>query len=384
MIIYIDSNIFYDDPYLAKPSFSVLLEKVKDRNGSIKMSEVVYFETLNNLLSKNINDAREGLKKPDRQLTKYLAGSGLEEKYRLPILDDEEIKNSFQKRYQDLTNEGVLELINHDSIDKDYLMNDIMYRALNCIRPFSKGKEEFKDTIIWHTIIEDIKKNGYKKCFFISSNNSDFFNKVSVDNNINEVLFHKDLLKDIPTDVDLIPFQNLKDMIDEIERLSEILDDDSSMVLGLEGVVKDIDHGAQSVDLDEEFVMHIVQDNLYEDLETIFIHLFKRHDGEFESYFPLIAKEVHYISDIDQFYDAVFMKVNKISNITAYKIKDSIKVICAAHVTAVMNFLNTIGDYSEQDYEENEFIASVSFSIDNDQHITDFDTSGISHSRLRY
>lgn len=383
MIIYIDSNIFFDDPYLAKGNFSVLLEKVKERNGLIKMSEIVYSETLNNLLSKRIKEAREGLQKSDRLITKYLAGSGLEEKYRLPLIDDEEIKQSFQKRYTNLTDEGGFEIINHDSIDKDYLMKDLMNRALNDIRPFSKGKEEFKDTIIWHTIIEDIKKNNYKKCFFISSNDSDFFNKDSKDNNINKE-FHKDLLKDIPTDVDLVPFRSLKDMIDEIERSFDISDDGSSIVLGSDGVVKDVDHGDKPIEVDKEFVKYVVEFNLYQDLEIFFQHLFQRHDGSFELYFPLIAKEVHYISDIYEFYDEVDMRINKISNISAYKIKDSIKILCTAHVTGILDYVDSWGDYTEQDYEENEFIVSVSFSVDKDKNISDFDTSDIRHKKTRY
>lgn len=374
MIIYIDSNIFYDDPFLAKTSFSVLLDKLKERNGLIKMSEVVYSETLNNLLSKNIDVAREGLQKSGRQLTKYLAGSGLEEKYRLPLIDDEEIRNSFYKRYKDLTTEGVLEIINHDSIDKDYLMNDILNRALNCIRPFSKGKEEFKDTIIWHTIIEDIKKHNYKRCYFISGNNSDFFNKESDGKKIKKEL-HKDLLNDIPIDVDLVSFQSLKEMIDEIKRLSEILDNDSSAVLGVEGVVKAIDDRDQSIEIDKKFVENVVNMHIIDDLKIMFIQLFEAHDGAFEAYFPLVAKEVNYISDIDEFFEEVIMKVNKISNITAYEIEDSTKVFCDVHVTAVLGFIDSRGNYTEQDYEENEFIVLVSFSVDDEQYIIDFDTS---------
>ncbi|WP_214846359.1 PIN domain-containing protein [Exiguobacterium sp. S90] len=375
MIIYIDSNIFFDDPYLAKTSFSVLLAKVKEKNGLIKMSEVVYSETLNNLLSKNIVVARDGIQKSDRQLTKYLAGSGLEEKYRLPLINDEEISESFHKRYKDLTNDGVLEIINHDSIDKDYLIKDIMHRALHCIRPFSKGKEEFKDTMIWHTIIEDIKKNGYKKCFFISGNNSDFFNKESDDKNINKE-FHKDLLKDIPTDVDLVPFQSLKDIIDEIERSSEKLDNTSSMASSLKLVRKEIAHDDQ-VDIDEEFVKFVLENNIYYELESFFQHVYKLHDGTFEVYFPLMTKELNYISDIEEFYENVLMKVNKLSNISAYKIEDSIKVFCTAHVTAVLDFIDIRGKYSEQDYEENEFIISVTFSVDDNHGLTDFDISEV-------
>lgn len=382
MIIYIDSNIFFDDPYLAKTSFSVLLAKVKERNGLIKMSEVVYSETLNNLLSKNISVAREGLQKSGRQITKYLAGSDLEEKYRLPLIDDEEISNSFHKRYKNLTTDGVLEIINHDSIDKDYLVKDIMYRALNCIRPFSKGKEEFKDTIIWHTIIEDIKKHGYKKCFFISGNNSDFFNKESDGKNINKE-FHNDLLKDIPTGVDLVPFQSLKDMIDEIERSSEKLDNDSSLVSSLKVVRKEIDHNDQ-IDIDEEFVRYVVDFSIDDELESFFQHIYKLRDGTFEVYFPLISKELNYISDIEEFYENVLMKVNKLSNISAYKIEDSIKVFCTAHVTAILDYIDIKGNYSEQDYEENEFIVSVTFSVDDDYKVTDFDITDVRYKRIRH
>lgn len=381
MIVYIDSNIFFDDPYLVKPSFSVVLEKVRDSNGVIKMPEVVYSETLNNLLSKNISEARNGLRKPDKQITKYLAGSGLEEKYKLPILDDNEIKLSFENRYQELTTEGVLEIINHNTIDKDYLLKDLMDRALNCIRPFSVSKEEFKDTIIWHTVIEDIKQNKYTKCFFISNNNSDFFEEKSVDNKIKVASFHEDLLKDIPEDVQLLPFRSLKDMIEEIEELSEASSDDSLTSVGSDGIVNTTDHGAQAMHLEEEDIRNIIERRIHEEMQMYFVEMSKTVDGRFKSYFPLIALGVNYISNVEELYKEVLLKINRITNISAFKIKNSIKVICSVHLVAIMDFLDFMGDYTLRDYEENEFMASVSFSIDNDNQITDFDISGISSNR---
>lgn len=376
MIFYIDSNIFFDDPYLVKPSFSVILETVRDSKGSIRMPEVVYSETLNNLLTKNISEARNNLRKPEKQLTKYLAGSGLEEKYKLPILDDKEITTSFQNRYDELIKEGVLEIINHNTIDKDYLLNDIMYRALNCIRPFSDSKEEFKDTIIWHTIIEDIKNNGYTKCFFISNNNSDFFAKESADSKIKVASFHEDLLKDIPKDVQLVPFRSLKDMIEEIEKFSNASKDD--LLNPSVGSFKTIDHGAQSVELEEEYVKSIIEKRIHEELLVFFVDISKKSIDRFKSYFPLIAMGVNYIDDVESLYEEVLMKINKITDINAFKIKNSVKVMCTAHVVAVLDFLDFMDDYDLRDYEDNDFKAFVSFSIDDDEQITDFEISIIS------
>lgn len=374
MIFYIDSNIFFDDPYLSKPSFSVLLEKVRASNGSIKMPEVVYSETLNNLLTKNISEARNGLQKPDKQINKYLAGSGLEEKYKLPILDDEEITTSFRNRYNELTTEGVLEIINHNTIDKDYLLDDIMYRALNCVRPFSESKEEFKDTIIWHTVIEDIKKNGYTNCYFISNNHSDFFAKESSDTNKKVTSFHEDLLKDIPKNVQLLPFRSLKDLIEEIEKLSKKSNDDFST--SRTGSVKTSDFDTQFIDLEEAYVKSIIESRIHEELQTLFIDIYKKPDDSFLAYFPLIAHGVRYINDIESIYKEVLIRINKVTEISAFKIKSSIKVICTAHVVALMDFLEFMDDYTSKDYEDNEFQVFVSFSINtNNLQITDFEIS---------
>lgn len=383
MIIYIDSNVFFDDPYLAKSTFSIILEKVRNSNGVIKMPEVVYSETLNNLLNKNISEARDGLRKPDKHITKYLAGSGLEEKYKLPILDDAEITTSFHNRYDELTTEGVLEIINHNTIDKDYLLNDIMHRALNCIRPFSAGKEEFKDTIIWHTVIEDIKQNEYTKCFFISNNNSDFFEKNSVDNKTETASFHKDLLKDIPEGVQLLPLRSLNNLIEETKDMFEPQNDVSLKSEDSEGVGVTIEYAFPEIDLNEEYVEGIVKKHLYDDFQTFFVQLFKMGDGQFSIYFPLIAPGVGSFTDIEKLYEAeILIRINRITNLSAFKINDSIKVVCSVHATALMNFMESSGSYSLEDYEDNEFIASVSFSIDNNQQINDFDTSGISRSRF--
>lgn len=381
MIIYIDSNIFFDDPYLVKPTFSVILEKIRNSNGVIKMPEVVYYETLNNLLNKNISEARDGLRKPDRQITKYLAGSGLEEKYKLPILDDAEITTSFHNRYDELTAEGVLEIINHNTIDKDYLLKDIMYRALNGIRPFSEGKEEFKDTIIWHTVIEDIKQNKYTKCFFVSNNNSDFFEQNSVDNKTRVASFHKDLLQDIPEGVYLIPFRSLKDLIEETKELIESYNAESLTTVDSEEDVTS-DHGLQEVNLNEEYVKSIVSEYIYDNLQSYFVHIFKAYRDQFRRYFPLINPESSGYTDIENLYnEEIIIRVNRISNISAYRIKNSTKVICNVYATALMSFMESFGNYSPEDYEENEFVASVSFSIDTDEQIKDFDTSRISIKR---
>ncbi|MER2009313.1 MAG: hypothetical protein ABS939_17830 [Psychrobacillus sp.] len=58
-------------------------------------------------------------------------------------------------------------------------------------------------------------------------------------------------------------------------------------------------------------------------------------------------------------------------------------MICTAHVVAVIDFLDFMDDYDLRDYEDNDFKAFVSFSIDDDEHITDFEISIISVDRSR-
>ncbi|MFT0635452.1 hypothetical protein ACMFY5_25575, partial [Pseudomonas sihuiensis] len=117
--------------------------------------------------------------------------------------------------------------------------------------------------------------------------------------------------------------------------------------------------------------------------QSLFVQIFKMHREQFSIYFPLIAPGVNNYTDIEKLYEEeILIRVNRITYLTAFKIKDSIKVVCSIHATALMNFMESVGNYSLEDYEENEFIASVSFSIDNNHQINDFDTSGISRSRF--
>ena len=98
------------------------------------------------------------------------------------------------------------------------MLEESVRRAINKIRPCSEKKEEFRDTLLWLTVLNAAKTQDEKNIIFISDNTSDFCS--------NNNQLHPDLINDLKTnDVQVYYFQTIEAFIekyaDKINKLTD-------------------------------------------------------------------------------------------------------------------------------------------------------------------
>jgi len=212
MNIFLDTSILYTDPFTANREIAILINLSKEKKINLFVSEVVCFE-----LSKHTNQNQKILKK---EINKMLIDFNKisTHKIEVPIikisdtmLDD--IKNNF------ISNNIQIIECNYNIITKTTLK-----KYMENIKPFDIGKDSFKDSLIWLTYVEYIKKNRLKDNYFISANTKDFADRKTM-------TLHNDLIKDckkityykdLATFLNCLEFKKLKGKV-ELDKKSKEL-----------------------------------------------------------------------------------------------------------------------------------------------------------------
>lgn len=99
------------------------------------------------------------------------------------------------------------------------MLEEAVRRAINKIRPCSEKKEEFRDTILWLTVLDAAKSQDEKNIVFISENTSDF---CAANNQL-----HPDLIKDIKdNDIQVFYFNSIESFIEKYaDKINKLTDD---------------------------------------------------------------------------------------------------------------------------------------------------------------
>ncbi len=78
--------------------------------------------------------------------------------------------DGLKRFYQNLYNEGVLEILYHE----DSMMSEIVRRAVNRTKPFSDNKNELKDALTWLVYSKFVEDYELDSCYLMTDNVSDF------------------------------------------------------------------------------------------------------------------------------------------------------------------------------------------------------------------
>ncbi|NKE04671.1 PIN domain-containing protein [Mesobacillus selenatarsenatis] len=180
MNIFLDSNVFWKDPYLTRGKKAILLRLAKHEDVKLYISETVYQEVLRghkNFLDAEIKSIGDSFKK----ITPYLHAD--RDQYDVNV-ELENLISDFHDYFLNLGREEQLERIPYDS---DVLTEIVEVDAYSK-PPFiqkqeiidKKGekqtfsKKEIRDAIIWYSYKVFIEKNTLKECYFISNNAKDY------------------------------------------------------------------------------------------------------------------------------------------------------------------------------------------------------------------
>lgn len=163
--VILDSNTLHGDPFMRAGQLKRLLSYSAINGLDILVSEVVVEEVVNNNLKnivRNIQEVRSKIK----TINGYMGGQSLS----LNSVDIDLSETQLRDRYSDLAGRDLIKIIPY----KNEMMPELLRRALQKIRPFKENKEEFRDSVIWLSCIDHLKRTDYQGAFFVTNNSSDF------------------------------------------------------------------------------------------------------------------------------------------------------------------------------------------------------------------
>lgn len=205
MHIFLDSNVFWKDPFLTKGKNAILLRLAKHDDVKIYINETVYAEVFRGhrvFLENELKTIIDSFKK-----IKPFINTNRDKE---PKIDINNLINDFHENFQELIDEEQLEIIKYDS----KVLTHLVDVDLNLQPPFLKKQEimnkndtkttyikkEIRDAIIWYSYIEYIKQNNLVDCYFISNNTEDFGNGIK----------SKNIPEGEPYDLDATILENMK------------------------------------------------------------------------------------------------------------------------------------------------------------------------------
>ena len=202
LAVFIDTNIFFNNWYLRSANFAVLANYLSNERGILLLSEVVRQEveakfksestTLQKSLAQDLRRTEDFQQRPERQEP--------------PALD---INFDFAKVVNDRFDN--VELVNIEEISN----RDLVSRAISVRRPFRDGEKGYRDSVIWLSLLQHLRKASVseRRLIFINANAHDFFDKTT-----NPIELHPHLLEDLSeysADLKIVLFKSLKDFIDQ-------------------------------------------------------------------------------------------------------------------------------------------------------------------------
>lgn len=268
MVVILDTNILIKCPRMDTNFHKLLYDYLEKTDSYIILPKLVLDES-KAVYKRSLTEKYEKYQEKGNLLNALL----ISERELESIDIDKEVENfishvlsiysKFHKKY----------LIEYDPM----MLEEAVRRAINKIRPCSERKEEFRDTILWLTVLNAAKSQDEKNIVFISENTSDF---CSANNKL-----HSDLLKDLKdNDIQVFYFNSIESFIEQYaDKINKLTDDKVESYLSENnieievfklldrGIFKDIiqrfiEHKYDDIDdltlLDHQ--MQLVSFNLYE------------------------------------------------------------------------------------------------------------------------
>jgi len=226
MKVFLDSNVFVKKNwFVSNANFKLLFHFLNNNHNELLLSKLVIQE-VNNIRDRELSEVLSGFKKLIKDGNKL-------NKQKL-VFSESELGVSSYNISSILTDKvHYIEQINYDEISHIEVVN----RALKLVKPFTGEEKGYRDTLIWLSFLNYLKKNNVTgDVAFITNNKSDFFKQ-----NRSSLAFNDDLKNDIENfglKTNIIPYLNIFDFItDKVDKIEnsinkyEILDDLESFLI---------------------------------------------------------------------------------------------------------------------------------------------------------
>lgn len=133
-------------------------------NYSIYISEVV-LEELKQKLQERIAEFNKKIAETRKSIKNVITS----ELSNITIDPDLELK-AFNKFYDELVDSGRVSII----YTPNDIFDEIIKRAIKKIKPFEKGKQEFRDAVIWFTCVKHANEKSIERGLLLTNNTKDF------------------------------------------------------------------------------------------------------------------------------------------------------------------------------------------------------------------
>ncbi len=165
MIIFLDTNIFFNNWHVTNANFKLLFNFVSNTGSKLLISEIVNDE-INNKWNQITAETYSSLIAHAEKYQKLF-----DKKFHITIPDLNGKEYSF-KEIITAKCEHVI-FYNYDKIANSVLVE----RAIKRVKPFQEQDKGFRDTLIWLSFLEYIRtNNSNEEIIFINNNSSDFYN----------------------------------------------------------------------------------------------------------------------------------------------------------------------------------------------------------------
>jgi rRNA-processing protein FCF1 len=164
MLIFIDTNIFFNHWYLKAPLFELLANYVSNEHATVLVSEVVCEEVNAKFQSERAAAANE-LTKAVRRVTAFQSDP---KPAVAPALDEVyDFRAVLKARFENLT------VVPCDTVPHSLLVP----RAISSVRPFRENEKGYRDSLMWLSLLEHLKAEHSNRgeLVFINANSNDFF-----------------------------------------------------------------------------------------------------------------------------------------------------------------------------------------------------------------
>jgi len=163
MILFIDTNIFFNNWYLDNANFKYLFNYLENTNSNLYIPELICSEVdgkFNYEFSKIKSQLNDNLKRINSFSREEI----------LVSQKSLNINYSFKKQLEKATDKIIF--ISYDDVPNKVLVE----RAVNRVRPFKDEDKGFRDSLIWLSFLGYLKKNNlHGKVAFINNNPTDFY-----------------------------------------------------------------------------------------------------------------------------------------------------------------------------------------------------------------
>ncbi|MCA1001010.1 PIN domain-containing protein [Bacillus thuringiensis] len=165
MFIVLDANVIRKDFMLKTDDFANLFDYLVKTQSKILMPQIV-FEEIQNLYRNELIGRQESYIKFFKSLNLLLTES-FEPQNELSVEEETRKYMDYLKVTLDLNEKDIVPY-------KESYLKEVVKRAVNRIKPCSSKGEEFRDTLLWLTVLDIAKEKEDKKVALISHNKKDF------------------------------------------------------------------------------------------------------------------------------------------------------------------------------------------------------------------